>query len=717
MSIVHRFLSNTIFHFPEKADDLISEYFDGKKTFEKAWTKALVYDQAFINQSQRSNPLNKGKNKVIIQNEDIFSENFIKFACEGNDKLRSNIDSLESMIKDIDNFGKETNEIYIVKELTSKLIKSREIAKHLKSLDDIVSSNLLRTQNRANKSLPMTTFNHQNMYYDYAYIYLFRDSLTHAHFVFDHHHNQHRHHSANSEYKPLWLSQYITKEKRVEMSYGKVQPPGTITQTNNNDGYSATSVTDNNSSQQQRYRQDIQLYGNIIGYTVPSNIIDISLKSWCTYRTLADAIGLGYLNIFPLAYKTEGCVQYPHTNIMNKNKKNTHNNNNDIDNEPPKEYLQLQKPSIKFIIELPIDMKKFHTLNGLLLASFLMNQPAILANWCSQLSAMTEFIMKHVSKVNFPMSMLSPLLEHLFIRPDGRLLLSEIEFCDIPATTSVSQLNTWRNTVEQQCHSFSHSVIASALCLSRTLALASTKTHERYTKKTMMVYLRQESSILITFPELNTSSSQLKLDLRLHSSTSTSITASNSTSLPHKRSTGSNSSSTGMTSSNGNILDIDYNGVNSEGVIDHIAEIRQVSTTGDLSENRQVSTGEWCLMIDAITPGKFLLDISAGTKGINITSQNIPKTIFYEYEIMIVIVPKVASISHKTLETVEITAFIEEAHRMNNLSLLYGSQLFKGGGNSKQYNKSTSTTTLNSGMTTAQLGKTWKHFTTNNTLH
>lgn len=80
--------------------------------------------------------------------------------------------------------------------------------------------------------------------------------------------------------------------------------------------------------------------------------------------------GLGYLNIFPLAYRAEGCVQHPLASKKDRGE----------DEDQVGASVQLQNPSTRFIVEMPLQIRKFVSINGLLLASLVINQPAVLSN-------------------------------------------------------------------------------------------------------------------------------------------------------------------------------------------------------------------------------------------------------------------------------------------------------------------------------------------------
>ena len=297
MSIAHRLVSNTILHFPDKSHELLAEYFNNEGTvkddkFEIAWNKALVYDQAFINQKGNSNH----KQKTVIQNEDVFAENFIKFLYEGSSELRSNIDSMYNTIQDINNYSKETNEKYIVKELTSKLMKSLEAAKSLKSLDTYVSSSMYaqRFSNDDAQIENSSASNNKQNSFDYSYLYLFRDSLAKAHFVFDHPHIR-RNLSTSAEYAPLAMARYTVKPHLVDVHFGKITPQTSHTAAAaGSDAYRDNAPAKSSSTAnlvQERYRQDIHVYGDFISYVVPNNLKALHALAWSTHRTLTEATG------------------------------------------------------------------------------------------------------------------------------------------------------------------------------------------------------------------------------------------------------------------------------------------------------------------------------------------------------------------------------------------------------------------------------------------
>ena len=329
---------------------------------------------------------------------------------------------------------------------------------------------------------------------------------------------------------------------------------------------------------------------------------------------------------------------------------------------------------------------------------------------------------------------LSPFLESLYVRQDGRLLLGNVEFGSVlkQSHSSTSRSKGNRQSVQYTCYAFVHSVLAATLCLSRSVPLRATRQSESYTKKTFMFYLRQHSSLSIHFPELTaTSHDDVVLQIRSSSSRvkernydtfNAMNRSSSSIHLPRNKHTAGDTRSSGNSS---NVIDVDYNCVNTEGAVDQIAELRvtgippSTAAAGGM-ESYRVEGTHWTLDVEAMNPGKLLIDISTNPRGISLCKNGgqVPKTLYYEYEIMVVIVPREAHVSHKSLESVEITAFIEEAHRMKNPALLFGSHLLQGqqsqssmlAGAEVGNSRATSHAANMNRLTTAQLGKVWRNF-------
>lgn len=346
---------------------------------------------------------------------------------------------------------------------------------------------------------------------------------------------------------------------------------------------------------------------------------------------------------------------------------------------------------------------------------------------CAQLAAMTAFLIARNGSVELTggdLGTLSPHLENLYVRHDGRLLLGNIEFSTATNQSSSSSARSRTNlqSIQHSCYVFVHSVLAASLCASRSVPLRATSQGESYTKKTLLFYLRQQSTISITFPELNaTSRDEVVLQIR---SSSSRVKEHNYDELNGLNRVGSSNhfsktKGAGDFRSSRNVIDVDYNCVNTDGAVDQIAELRVTGspTPAAGTESCRLEGNHCTLDVEALNPGKLLIDVSTSPRGIALCSNGYghePKVLCYEYEIMIVIVPREATVSHKSLESVEVTAFVEEAHRTKNPSLVFCSHLLQGKSSMLSdidvNNRATNHANANR-LTTGQLGKVWRNFT------
>ena len=273
---------------------------------------------------------------------------------------------------------------------------------------------------------------------------------------------------------------------------------------------------------------------------------------------------------------------------------------------------------------------------------------------CAQLAAMVTFLFARnhsVELTNNENGALSPFLESLYIRQDGRLLLGNVEFRPVSKrSNSAARSKAHFQSGQYSCYAFVHSALAATLCLSRSVPLRATRQGESYTKKTLMLYLRQHSSISINFPELNaTSHDEVVLQIR---SSSSRLKEHSFDHLNGMNRSGSwnnllRNKSAGDVRSSKNVIDVDYNCVNTNGAVDQIAELRVtgIPSSGG-TESYRIEGNHWMLDIEAMNPGKLLVDVSTNPRGLSLCRNGqVSQTLFYEYEIMIVIIPREAHAS------------------------------------------------------------------------